>query len=276
MEQTNISDTRTYFRTVGKDALNRRIALADAIADDFRCMGGTIDRAITELCREQALTPDEAEAKISLKQAYGETLDLAQKYAKAGQSAETVLDVDLALMQIEADKLDQTHIWEVKHAMDSAVRILGRAGVRTVTKQEGGTERIIYCADTYTHKGPFRNLLALKYTLASVYSVGPAVLPFSVEEQNAKLIRKGLMAAHLDMLGMSPADNEMSETEYARCLSALAVAVSGADHLCTLAKDAAQSRNPESAWSDSSADPDATADKIAIITAMHLCPLDIC
>lgn len=276
MEQANISDTRTYFRTVGKDALSRRVALADAIADDFRCMGGTIDRAITELCREQTLTPDEVATKNSLKQAYGETLDLAQKYAKAGEKAETVLDVDLALMQIEADKLDQTHIWEVKHAMDYAVRILGCAGVRTVTKQEGETERIIYCADTYTHKEPFRNLLALKYTLASVYSVGPAVLPFSVEYRNTKLIRKGLMTAHLDMLGMSPADNEMSETEYARCLSALAVAVSGADHLCVLAEDARQSRNPESTWSANSADLDATADKIAIITAMHLCPLDIC
>ena len=75
---------------------------------------------------------------------------------------------------------------------------------------------------------------------------------------------------------MSPADNEMSETEYARCLSALAVAVSGADHLCVLAEDARQSRNPESTWSANSADLDATADKIAIITAMHLCPLDIC
>lgn len=276
MEQTNISDTRAYFRTVGKDALNRRIALVDAIADAFRCMGGTIDRAITELCREQTLTPDEAKAKISLKQAYGETLDLAQKYAKAGKKAETVLDVDLALMQIEADKWDQTHVWEVKHAMDSAVMILGRAGVRTVAKQDGGTERVIYRADEYTHKGPFRNLLALKYTLASVYSVGPAVLPFSIDYRNAKLIRKGLMDAHLDMLDMSPADNEMSETEYARCLSALAVAISGADHLSALAENARSSRNPESTWSASSAEPSAAADKIAIIAAMHLCPLDIC
>lgn len=276
MEQTNASNTRKCFHTVGKDARNRRIALADAIADDFRCMGEIIDRAITELRRQQTLTPDEAEAKISLNRAYGEALDLARKYANAGQKVKTVLDVDCALMQIEASKLDQMHVWEVKHAMDSAVRILGRAGVETVTQQDGGAERIIYCVDEYTHKGPFRNLLALKYTLASAYSVGPAVCPFSVDYQNVKLIRRGLMDAHLNMLGMSPADNEMSETEYARCLSALAVAVSGADHLCALAENARSSRNPESTWSASSAEPSAAADKIAIIAAMHLCPLDIC
>ena len=119
-------------------------------------------------------------------------------------------------------------MWRIYDGLRTAVIVLRKCGVSSVTAQYDGAEDIEVYNDYFSLKGALSGLLELLSIMAREYDCVPAALPMPDAVERTKTVHTDLMRTYSAMLEMEPSELGMQETEYCVCLSALNTAIHAA------------------------------------------------
>lgn len=273
-----MSNTKNSFNTTFNMAVAQaleeacgRIASAAADLDDV----SAIIRAAVQ-CAAQ--NPD-ALAGLSANQA---DLDAAQsaaheygkRLAAIADEAENALSAYIVTAALCASPEFSAAMWRIYDGLRTAVLVLQKCGVTSVTAQYDGAEDTEVYNDYYSLKGALSGVLELLSIMAREYDCVPAALPMPDAVERTKTVHADLMRAFSATLGMAPEELDMSETEYCVCLNVLNTAIHAAWVLEVRAQEMSETNWPEKEWDEYSKSDEALQAKTAIITALYLCPLD--
>ena len=119
-------------------------------------------------------------------------------------------------------------MWRIYDGLRTAVIVLRKCGVSSVTAQYDGAEDTEVYNDYFSLKGALSGLLELLSIMAREYDCVPAALPMPDAVERTKTVHTDLMRTYSAMLEMEPSELGMQETEYCVCLSALNTAIHAA------------------------------------------------
>lgn len=272
-----MSNTKNSFNTTFNMAVAQaleeacgRIASAAADLDDVsaiiraavQCAAQNPD-ALAGLSANQA----DLDAAQSAAHEYGKRLAAIADEAENEMSAYTVTAALCESPEFSAA------MWRIYDGLRTAVLGLQTCNVSSVTAQYDDAESAEVYNDYFSLKGAMSGVLKLMSIMAREYDCVPPALPMPDAITRAKTVHTDLMRAYSDMLEMEPGELGMQETEYCVGLSALNTAIHAAWVLEARAQEMSETDWPEMEWSEYSKSDEALQAKIAIITALYLCPL---
>lgn len=271
-ELTNTFNTAVNMAAVQalEEALSR-IASAAADLDDVsaiiraavQCVAQNPD-ALTGMSANQA----DLDAVQSAAHEYGKRLAAIADEAENEIGAYTVTAALCASPEFSAA------MWRIYDGLRTAVLVLRKRGVSSVTAQYDGAEDTEVYNDYFSLKGALVGVLELLSIMAREYDCVPAALPMPDAVERTKTVHADLMRAYSATLGMAPEELDMSEAEYGVCLNVLNTAIHAAWVLEVRAQEMSETDWPEKEWDAYSKSDEALQAKTAIITALYLCPLD--
>lgn len=165
-------------------------------------------------------------------------------------------------------------MWRIYDGLRTAVLVLQKCGVTSVTAQYDGAEDTEVYNDYFSLKGALSSVLELLSIMACEYDCVPAALPMPDAIERTKTVHTDLLRAYSAALGMAPEELGMSETEYCVCMNVLNAAIHAAWVLEVRAQEMSETDWPEKEWDAYSKSDEALQAKTAIITALYLCPMD--
>lgn len=168
-------------------------------------------------------------------------------------------------------------LWNIKDALRVSEDAFDMLGVKSVCETLTGAEDgdTVYDGRDFSLKEAFAHVIALMYFMAHQFLLVPRAAKVRDDLMIAHRLHADMLSAHNLMLELAPEDLRMSEREYAVCLSALNAGIHSAYVLELNARMALTSDDAEGAWRKYSAADEAQEAKVALISALHLCPLDI-
>lgn len=168
-------------------------------------------------------------------------------------------------------------LWNIKDALRVSEDVFDMLGVKNVCETLTGAEDgdTVYDGRDFSLKDMLAHVIVLMYFMAHQFLLVPRAAKVRADLMIVHQLHADMLSAHNCMLELAPDDLRMSEREYAVCLSALNAGIHSAYVLELNARMALANDDAEGTWRKYSATDEAQEAKIAIISALHLCPLDI-
>ena len=218
----------TTFNMAAVQALEEargRIASAAADLDD----ASAIIRAAVQ-CAAQ--NPDALDGLSANQADLNAAQSAAHKYGKRlaaiADEAENALSAYTVTAALCESPEFSAAMWRIYDGLRTAVLVLQKCGVTSVTAQHDSAEDTEVYNDYFSLKGALSSVLELLSIMAREYDCVPAALPMPDAVERAKTVHTDLMRAYSAALGMAPEELDMSETEYCVCLNVLNTAIHAA------------------------------------------------
>lgn len=243
-------------------------------AKDFRAAGAQISAAL-EIVRRNPDTCAQSVDALAASMRIAQTLTVRmESIAEFADSTEQAIDALAHLIRAEDFGI---RCENVMRGADEAAELLNAHGFsRVVVRTGDGDEAVIYNARAYTQRAMFAHVTALRYRMAHQIGVVDPAGPLSADLAHLRTERTEMMSTYNALLEYAPDDIGASEHEYAKGLTALAVATQALSILIAHGDGIAHMDGADTLWRTYCDSAEAREAKVAIISAHQLCPIDIC
>lgn len=271
-----LTKTNTALDIAAEHALEEaRDCIANAAAD-LSDMSAIINAAVQNGAQKPNVLTYLRANQADLEAAQSATHEYGKRLEVIADEAESEIGAYNAVTALYEAPGFSTAVWRIYDGLRTAVLVLQTCNVSSVTAQYDDAESAEVYNDYFSLKGAMSGVLKLMSIMAREYDCVPPALPMPDAITRAKTVHTDLMRAYSDMLEMEPGELGMQETEYCVGLSALNTAIHAAWVLEMRAQEMSETDWPEMEWNEYSKSDEALQAKTAIITALYLCPPNIC
>lgn len=250
------------------------IGQIERAADDFRTAGAQISAAL-EIARRNPNTC--AQSIGALESSMHDAQTLTARMESIAEFADSTEQAIASLAHLIRAEDFGIRCENVMRGADEAAELLNALGFSRVVARTGdGDEATIYNARTYAQRTMFAHVTALRYRMAHQLGVVDPAGPLSADLAHLRTERTEMMSTYNALLEYAPDDIGASAHEYAKGLTALAVAIQALSILIAHGDGMAHMDGADKFWRKYCESAEAREAKVAIISAHQLCPIDIC
>lgn len=167
--------------------------------------------------------------------------------------------------------------WNILQGVVDAIDALDERGVGVIkaTDPDTGDEHTVYCAAECSPRTMFAHVTALRYYMAHQLGAVDPAGPLCRELKILSAERTEMLSAYNALLECAPNDIEVSAHEYTIGLIALAAALQALNLLIARGEALGASESANKLWRTYCDSAEAREAKVAVISALWLCPIDI-